>query len=107
MTERRFTASDGVGLVYDDLGAGTPVVLEDGRRLEVRGTLVGVVEADSTFTPMPLGDEIIADGVLFIPPLGTENRRVPGELGKYRIDLGGGYALHGTPYSESIAVERR
>lgn len=27
MTERRFTASDGVGLVYDDLGAGTPVVL--------------------------------------------------------------------------------
>ena len=27
MTERRFFASDGTGLVYDDLGAGTPIVL--------------------------------------------------------------------------------
>lgn len=27
MAEQRFTTSDGVGLVYDDLGAGTPVVL--------------------------------------------------------------------------------
>ena len=27
MAEKRFTSSDGVGLVYNDLGAGTPVVL--------------------------------------------------------------------------------
>ena len=27
MAEKRFTTSDGVGLVYDDLGAGTPIVL--------------------------------------------------------------------------------
>ena len=27
VSEQRFTASDGVGLVYDDLGAGTPIVL--------------------------------------------------------------------------------
>jgi hypothetical protein len=90
------------GLLVRHLDRGQPVVLPDGRRLEVRRTLVGVVGADSMFTPTPVGDEIIADGTLFIPPLGTENRRVPGELGKYRIDLGGGYALHGTPHSDSI-----
>jgi pimeloyl-ACP methyl ester carboxylesterase len=27
MSEKRFTSSDGVGLVYDDLGVGTPIVL--------------------------------------------------------------------------------
>lgn len=27
MAEKRFTTSDGIGLVYDDLGAGTPIVL--------------------------------------------------------------------------------
>ena len=47
-------------------------------------------------------DEIVFDGVLYIPPLGTENRRIPGTLGAYRLNLGGGIGLHGTPDDASI-----
>ena len=90
------------GLVVRRLVEGRSVELEDGRRIEVRGGTVGVIGTDSIFTPHPPDDEIIYDGFLFIPPLGSVNRRIPGELGAYRLDLGGGYMLHGTPHVESI-----
>lgn len=90
------------GLVVRKLVAGQPVALDDGRLLEVRADLVGVVGPDSAFAPLPVGDEIILDGFLFIPPLGTQQRRIPGILGSYRLDLGGGYLLHGTPDIKSI-----
>jgi hypothetical protein len=92
------------GLVVRRLTTGRPVDLQDGRRLEVRDGAVGVVQADSIFTPLPPEDEIIYDGILFIPPLGSRNRRITGELGMYRIDLGGGYLLHGTPHLDSIGA---
>jgi lipoprotein-anchoring transpeptidase ErfK/SrfK len=41
-------------------------------------------------------------GVLYIPPIGTRNRRVEGTLGKYRVDLGDGIGLHGTLDKQSI-----
>lgn len=90
------------GLVVRKLVAGRPVPLDDGRRLEVRADLVGMVGPDSAFVPLPIGDEIILDGFLFIPPLGTQHRRIPGILGSHRLDLGGGYLLHGTPDLKSI-----
>jgi L,D-transpeptidase-like protein len=92
------------GLVVRRLVEGRSVELEDGRRLDVRSGAVGVVGTDSVFTPLPAEDEIIYDGFLFIPPLGSVNRRIAGELGTYRIDLGGGYLLHGTPHLESIGA---
>jgi hypothetical protein len=52
--------------------------------------------------PFAPGEEIIWGGALYIPPLGTRQRLVSGELGRYRLDLGDGYLLHGTPYTESI-----
>jgi hypothetical protein len=84
------------GLVVKSLVVGRPELLEDGRRLEARSSVVGVVGPDSLFIPLPPGDEIIFDGFLYIPPLGTLNRQISGELGLYRIDLGGGFSLHGT-----------
>jgi hypothetical protein len=84
------------GLVVKPLVAGRPELLEDGSRLEIRSPVVGVVGPDSIFLPLPPGEEIIYDGFLFIPPLGTLNRQISGELGLYRIDLGGGFSLHGT-----------
>jgi hypothetical protein len=75
--------------------------LSDGTMLVVRGNQVGVL-ADSVFTPVPVEDEIVFDGVLFIPPIGTEHRAVPGTLGKYRLNLGDGIGLHGTPDGGSI-----
>jgi hypothetical protein len=59
----------------------------DGRR--------AVLDADD-------GREIVADGQLIIPPLGTNQRRYKGVLGTARLNLGNGYALHGTNNPSSI-----
>jgi hypothetical protein len=82
----------------------TAVLLADGRRLEIRGDEAGVVGADSVFSPLPTDEEIVFDSTLFIPPTGTKNRQIEGELGAYQLDLGDGYLLHGTPQTESIGT---
>jgi L,D-transpeptidase-like protein len=83
---------------------GQPIKLSDGRSLTVRDTLVGVIGKDSHFYQLPSDEHIVFDSTLFVPPTGTKNRRVEGELGKYRLDLGEGYLLHGTPDKESIGL---
>ncbi|HEX6051615.1 MAG TPA: L,D-transpeptidase [Gemmatimonadaceae bacterium] len=90
------------GLMVRHLVAGEPFVLEDGTQLAVRSGVVGRTGPDTTFTPLPVGDEIIVDGMLVIPPLGTEQRRITGVLGRYRLDLGGGYLLHGTDEAQTV-----
>lgn len=75
--------------------------LADGRALAIRGGRVGLL-ADGQFTALPTDEEIVFDGTLFVPPHGTANRRIPGELGKFKLDLGEGYLLHGTPYENTI-----
>jgi lipoprotein-anchoring transpeptidase ErfK/SrfK len=47
-------------------------------------------------------EEVIWDGTLYVPPIGTRQRAITGELGRFRLDLGDGYLLHGTPHTESI-----
>lgn len=42
------------------------------------------------------GDLVVRGGAVIIPPLGTSARQVPGILGTHRLNLGDGYALHGT-----------
>jgi hypothetical protein len=79
-----------------------PTVLADGRRLVVRGRRVGIEQPGAEFAPLPIGEEIILDGTLFVPPFGTENRRIPGELGRHLLDMGDGYLLHGTSDPASI-----
>jgi lipoprotein-anchoring transpeptidase ErfK/SrfK len=75
--------------------------LADGSRLEVRGSDV-VRILGQQYWKVPQGREIIIDGVLYVPPLGTTQRRVPGALGTRALDLGDGYLIHGTsPYNES------
>jgi lipoprotein-anchoring transpeptidase ErfK/SrfK len=48
------------------------------------------------------GREILANGSLIIPPFGTNQRRYLGVLGTRRLNLGDGYAIHGTDKPESI-----
>ena len=48
------------------------------------------------------GREIVVDGKLVVPPLGTSQRRYEGVLGAYRLNIGNGYALHGTNRPETI-----
>jgi hypothetical protein len=90
------------GLVVRRLVPGQFVPLMDGGQLAIRDSVVGIAGSDTTFTALPTGEEIIFDGFLFVPPVGTKNRQIAGELGRYRLDLGGGYQLHGTPYQWSI-----
>lgn len=82
---------------------GARIKLSDGRILTVRDGLVGVIDGGE-FQPLPVDEHIVFDGKLFVPPLGTKNRKVEGELGKYRLDMGEGFLLHGTPYQESIGL---
>lgn len=67
-----------------------------GRWLEVRGDEVGLIDEDGEWLPMELGEEIIFDDTLFIPPFGTKQRRRQGVLGPFKLDMGGGYLIHGT-----------
>jgi len=77
--------------------------LRDGRRLEVRDDTVGIVDTVSgEYQTLPVDEEIVFDGTLFIPPVGSVNRRIDGELGLHALDTGGGILLHGTPHKGSI-----
>ncbi|HEX6177423.1 MAG TPA: L,D-transpeptidase [Thermoanaerobaculia bacterium] len=39
---------------------------------------------------------IVRGGAIIIPPIGTRARQFPDVLGTHRLNLGDGYALHGT-----------
>src|SRR4030081_2597669 len=86
------------GLRLRQLERGQVVRMRDGTRLTTKGDEVGVIQPGETeFVPLVLDEHIVFDNTLFIPPLGTKNRTVEGELGHYRRALGDGYQLHGTP----------
>jgi lipoprotein-anchoring transpeptidase ErfK/SrfK len=76
--------------------------LSDGRRLVIRDSVVGLIIPGYEWAPLPIDEEIVFQSTLFIPPIGTKNRRIEGELGKYKLDLGDGFLLHGTPYENTI-----
>ncbi|MGH9457298.1 MAG: L,D-transpeptidase [Thermoanaerobaculia bacterium] len=46
--------------------------------------------------PLPSGQLIVTGGAVVIPPIGTRQRQYDGVLGTHRLNLGDGYALHGT-----------
>jgi L,D-transpeptidase-like protein len=82
---------------------GSKIKLSDGRILTVRDGEAGVIDAGQ-FAALPTDEHIVFDNTLYVPPGGSKNRKVEGELGKYRLILGEGYLLHGTPYKESIGM---
>jgi hypothetical protein len=90
------------GLRLRHLAMDRPVALPDGSQILVQGDEVGLVRPGEPFTPFARDEEIIWEGTLYVPPLGTRQRAVSGELGRYRLDLGDGYLLHGTPHTESV-----
>lgn len=87
------------------LERGRPVRLKDGTKLLVKGDEVGIIRPGTKeFVPMVLDEHIVFDNTLFIPPADTKHRQIQGELGHFRLDLGNGYLLHGTPYAKSIGA---
>jgi hypothetical protein len=92
------------GFTLRHLREGRAEALTGGRRLVVRGGRVGVVARDGAYAALPADQEIVFDGVLYVPPFGTANRRVPGQLGAYRLDLGDGFLIHGTPVETTVGT---
>ncbi len=90
------------GLTLVSLKSGDAIRLPDGSRLAVRGKTVGRVLPDGRFKALPGGEEIVFGDTLFVPPLGTTHRRIPNELGRFKLDMGDGYLIHGTPDQGSI-----
>ena len=84
------------GLEVVKLTRDSRVDLSDGTVIVVRGDDVGRINHYGNFWPFTPGNEIIFDGKVFIPPLGTNQRRVPNALGPYKLDTGDGYLIHGT-----------
>jgi hypothetical protein len=90
------------GFRLSHLSRGKPVALSGGRRLSVRGDRIVLRQANGQSEVLPGDEEVIFDGTLYIPPFGTLNRRIPGELGAFALDIGDGYLIHGTPDTTSI-----
>jgi lipoprotein-anchoring transpeptidase ErfK/SrfK len=58
-------------------------------------TVQGTEVLDNGY-PLPEGSLIIRGDAVVIPPVGTRARQFPDVLGTHRLNLGDGYALHGT-----------
>jgi L,D-transpeptidase catalytic domain len=79
----------------------TTVVFDDGSRLIFEGGSARFV-TDEGSDVFERGEHVVIDDILFVPPIGSENRKVPGELGRFRLSIGDGVGIHGTPDAGSI-----
>lgn len=70
------------------------VRLERGQRID--DLSVSGDEVYSNGFPIDGGQTIVRGGAVIIPPIGTRARQFPDVLGTHRLNLGDGYALHGT-----------
>jgi lipoprotein-anchoring transpeptidase ErfK/SrfK len=66
------------------------------RVLKIEKNTVVEVRADGTRRELPPGELIRAGRSLVIPPSSAPQRRFEKVLGHYRLNIGNGYALHGT-----------
>ena len=78
------------------------VMLGDSTYIVVRDNQVGRINRFGNFWPFTPGVEIIFDGKIFVPPVGTPQRLLPDILGTHKLDMGNGFLLHGTNEENSI-----
>jgi hypothetical protein len=91
------------GLKLGHLYNNSKIKLADGKILTVQDGIAGVIE-NGQFLSLPTDEHIVFGDTLYVPPLGSKNRKVEGELGKFRLNMGDGFLLHGTPYKDSIGL---
>ena len=84
------------------LKKGQVVLLSDSTRIEVRDSEVGRVNKFGNWWAFTPGAEIIFEGKIFIPPLGSNQRKVPDVLGTHKLEIGNGYLIHGTNQETSV-----
>lgn len=92
------------GLRLARLETGQPMTAADGSVISVDGNEVVRTFSDGNRTVLKATDgrEIVVDGQLLMPPLGTSQRRYEGVLGTHRLNIGNGYAIHGTNQPDSV-----
>jgi hypothetical protein len=92
----------GLGVVR--LERGRSIRSADGGEITVSGSEVVRRLPDGTLAAFGSGEgrEIVVNGNIVIPPFGTSQRKYKGVLGTHRLNLGDGYALHGTNKPETI-----
>ena len=92
----------GLGIVR--LNRGQSIPTSDGTEIMVAGNDVVKRLPDGTTVPLESGEgkELVANGNIIIPPFGTSQRKFKGVLGTFRLNIGDGYALHGTDQPQSI-----
>ena len=92
----------GLGVVR--LARGQRLPLPDGRSIGVIGSEVVVFDRSGRVTPVASGssEDLSFGGNIVIPPFGTRQRKYLGVLGTHRLNLGDGYAIHGTDKPETI-----
>lgn len=80
------------------------IPLPNGDTLAVDGSNIVRRQPGGTVEVLEAGEgrDLIVNGQVVIPPFGTNQRRFPGVVGTHRLNLGDGYALHGTDVPSSI-----
>jgi hypothetical protein len=92
------------GLGVTRLRRGERIPTPDGAWITVVGSDVVKQDAEGRITPFSVeeGRELVSGGNMIIPPFGTRQRKYFGVLGTHRLNIGDGYALHGTNKPETI-----
>lgn len=92
------------GLGLQRLNRGEAIPSGDGSVVTVQGSDVVRRYPDGRVEALEATDgrEIVVDGNIVIPPFGTNQRKYKEVLGTHRLNLGDGYALHGTNNPASI-----
>jgi hypothetical protein len=92
----------GLGVIL--LKRGESIAAGDGAVVTVVGNDVVTKYPDGRVVAFDTGEgrEIVVAGNIVVPPFGTNQRKYQGVLGTNRLDLGDGYALHGTDVPSSI-----
>ena len=69
--------------------------------LHMRGKTV-VYDDGASQRELPPGKLITAGNTIVVPPVDSPQRQFTGVLGKYRLELGDGYGIHGTDEPEKL-----
>jgi L,D-transpeptidase catalytic domain len=92
------------GLGLARLEIGQSLAAADGSVITVVGNDVVRASPDGRRSVLEATDgrEIVVDGRVLMPPLGTTQRRYQGVLGTHRLNMGNGYAMHGTNQPKTV-----
>jgi lipoprotein-anchoring transpeptidase ErfK/SrfK len=70
--------------------------------LKVRGDTVVEAGPDGSERELEPGKTIVAGDAVVIPPVNTKQRHYDKVLGKFRLELGNGYGIHGTDEPDKL-----